>query len=108
MTITTRIAVAVAALFAVGALAFTLVPAGTANTDCGWWFSPEWDRDESRELATSLAGFGDEASAMVVARNWRECDEALSTRRNVSLGLLGAGVLIPGAVVFVGRGRRSK
>lgn len=102
------LALALAALFLLGAVAVTAAPTSTSGAQCGWWVNPEWNRDESERLATTLINIGDQSRALRVAENWRDCDAALSGRRTVTFVLLGAGVVIPVAVLFVAGGRRRQ
>lgn len=89
-----------------GALAFSFAPASSGGSECGWWGSPEWGEAESKDLARrALETPGGEGIAFSTARAYRECNEKLVARRNVSLGLLAVALLLPAGIVYVGRSR---
>jgi hypothetical protein len=118
-SIATRLAIAVGLLFVFGALAATFLPASpSTGGGCGTWIAPEYDRERVAQLVErgqrvveDSAGLGLDtsdlqASTVGLVRAYVECDEALGTRRTLSLGMLGLAVLLPGAVIFVA-GRRE-
>ena len=118
MTTLQRAAVALGALLVLGAVAATFLPTSPEGVTCGTWVSPEWSDSgvdelvgQAEDLAEEygdFAGAGDQAEAMAAnaLRNQRLCDDALSTRRTVSLVLLGLAVLVPASLLFVGGGQR--
>lgn len=117
----TRLALAIGALLALGAIAVTLAPTSptaAGDSGCGTWLSPGYDRAEVAELfdtavdldqkVSQLGGDTSElqASTLAVVRAYEACDKALDTRRTVALSMLGLAVVLPMAVLFVG-GRRD-
>lgn len=118
----TRLAITVGVLLALGAIAVTLTPTSptaAAATGCGTWLSPEFEREEvadgfgeaveAEETLSTLGGDTTElqASMLALVRAYEACDKALSTRRTVTLSMLGLAVALPVAVLFVG-GRRDR
>lgn len=104
-----RLAVVAGLVLLLGAGLFTFLPTNANGSTCGTWVAPEWDKDESAELAGRAADLGDEGEALAreVATNYRQCTDALSTRRLLSIGLLVGAVLLPAGIVFVGRGQTA-
>lgn len=118
-----RLALVAAVVLFAGALAATFLPTEPLpSLKCGTWVAPEWDEDEAQKMIEGLRETYEKADALGaediagdsygLARNIRrateECGAALSTRRTVALSLLGLAVLVPGAIVFVARGRRPE
>ncbi|MDN4174752.1 hypothetical protein QWY28_17455 [Nocardioides sp. SOB77] len=106
MTMPQRLAAALAVLLLAGAIAATFLPTFPQGATCGTWLSPEWKSDQSDELVDDFLELGAVGDAASVRLRQRLCDDALGTRRTVSLVLLGAAVLVPGAVLLVAGGRR--
>ena len=113
-----RLALVTGLTLLLGAVLFTALPANVSNTECGWWVAPEWSESESRELGERYLAVAEEAStmegggelfeqsgaqAMKVANSYRACTDKLSTRRNLTLGLLASAVLVPAGILYVGR-----
>ena len=115
-----RLALVVGWALLLGAVALTFAPSHAIDATCGWWFTPEWNRERSKEIADGymdmahesqadphgspeIAEFegGARASALEVAQNYRACTDELTRRRNISLGLLAGGVVVPVAIRFV-------
>lgn len=106
---TRRIALVAGLGLLLAALAFSFAPASAGVAECGWWGSPEWTEAESRDIAERAAAVpGGEGLAISTARAYRDCADTLSARRNVSLGLAASALLVPGAVLFVGRRKGSQ
>ncbi|UAL28425.1 hypothetical protein K8W59_11090 [Nocardioides rotundus] len=99
------------------ALLLTFLPAsGDNGSPCGTWVSPAMSEDELRETNEKARGVIDEGlidtfelEAQMVAANadFRQCQDTLSSRRLWSLLALGAGVLVPVGILYVGGGRRE-
>ena len=121
MSMWLRAAAVLAAVLFLGAVAATFLPTSPQGATCGTWVAPEWD-DESTQRLLDRAGvlregagidpsgeLGAEVAGLAasVSASKRLCDDALSTRRTVALVLLGAAVLVPAGVLFVGAGRRE-
>lgn len=113
-----RIAIAAAVLLLLGAVAATFLPTSPNGATCGTWISPEWGEKETDELVESTRGLVEQslsdelaAEAYAIAAGAREsqrvCSDALSTRRTISLVLLGLAVLVPVGVMFIAGGRRE-
>jgi len=117
MTLVQRLAVAVGALCLVGAALATFLPTSPQGATCGTWVAPEWTDEGTRQLVedgSELAKydglFGDSRGAGIAyaaAASKRVCDDALGTRRTISIVLLVLGVGGPALVLFVGRERRD-
>lgn len=122
MSVWTRSAIAVGAVLLAAAVAVTFVPASPSGATCGNWLAPEWDQDKVGELLDQYESIYDQAqasgqddianeaagSAAGVAEAHRVCSNALSTRRVVSLVLVGLAVVVPIGVLFVAGGRRKR
>jgi hypothetical protein len=115
----TLVAVVVLGVFALAAM---FLPTEKAGADCGTWPAPEYSDAKMAELAESYAGLDVEsmtalgmgadvaalgANARAIATAKAACDDALSTRRNLTFGLLAGVALVPAGVVFVGRTKRD-
>lgn len=114
---TKRIAIVVGLGLLLGAVLFTAWPTSAQDSKCGHWFNPEWDRERSQNLAQEFFDLAEEAEASgddeiraesesraySIASSYRRCDDALATRRNLSIGLLIAAGVIPAAILYVGR-----
>lgn len=122
---TKRIAIVAGLALLLGAALFTLLPTSASGATCGHWFSPEFtkanvsdllgrqaDLDAQIESSGDIPGNAElaaenEASAARLIENYRACDDALDTRRNLSIGLLIAAGVVPAAILFVG-GRKDQ
>lgn len=117
-----RATLVVVVVLGLAALAVMFIPTERAGSDCGTWPAPEYSDARIAELAESYAGVDVEslealgegdvvaglaADARGVAVAKIACDEALSTRRNLTLGLLAGLVVVPAVAVFVGRAKRD-
>ena len=113
-----RLAVVTWVLLLFAAVGATFLPTSPEGYTCGSWVDPEWGRESSDELVAEYEALADRAEgtpyeeravagAAGVRLAQRACDDALGTRRTVSLALLGAAVLVPTCVLFVGAGRRE-
>ena len=119
MSVVSRLALVLGVLLLGGAAGVAFLPASPSGVTCGTWVSPEWDRERAQVMAEDAADTAEQADAMGadalageagglalrVARNYRLCDDTLSGRRTWSLILLGAAVIVPAAVLFVGAAR---
>ena len=77
--------------------------------------TPEFKKSESKKMAEkTLALAVDEPgyesvnadiadSAREIAIRWRDCNDKLTTRRNVSIGFLLAAGLVPAGILYVGK-----
>lgn len=119
LSLLARAAIVIGALFFIGAAAATFLPASPDGATCGTWVDPEWTDEAVDDLlddwegiynSTAGTSFGQglasEAvgSAMSIKASKTACDDALGTRRTISIVLLAGAVLVPAAVMFVGRG----
>lgn len=92
-------------------------PTEKMGADCGTWASPELSDARMADLerrydsldtdAMIELGMGDDVTELAGQRGYIAaakvaCDDALSTRRNVTVGLFGGAVLLPLLVMFVG------
>lgn len=121
-SLTGRLAIALGVLLVVAAVLVTFVPASPSGATCGNWVAPEWDDDTTAQLLEQARSLYDEASAAGqdaiasqalgsgtgIAKAHQVCSDALSTRRAVSLVLVGLAVVVPIGVLFVGGGRRKR
>ena len=115
-----RIAIAAAVILFLGAVAATLLPTSPQGATCGTWVTPEWQEDEVDEFVESSldlaerdptgGGISGEVVGMAAGARaaQRLCDDALGTRRTVTLVLVGLMVAVPVALVFIGAGRRTE
>lgn len=117
MSLVTRIAVVIAATFLLAAAAATFLPTEPSGVEgCGSWVAPELSDDEYDGMIEDYSGMYDDASrlgmggdvyggAANLARMKRACDDALATRRTLTIFLLGGAILVPAGVLFVGKRR---
>lgn len=107
MTVTTRVAVVAFFLLLLGAVAAADLPTSPHGAECGTWFAPHWTDSRVQEVSDKAEGLQSDGSGIVYAAEatQRACDDALGTRRTVSLVLLVLAVLVPAGVLFIGRGR---
>lgn len=115
-----RLAIVAGLVLTAGAVLVTLLPATpAAGIECGTWVAPEWDDDTTRELLDDAQRIHDRtdspeiaAGARQVARDVRRaadlCAPALSARRAIALSLAGLALILPAAVIWVGRSRRDE
>lgn len=113
MTLVQRLAIAVGALCLAGAALAVFLPTSPEGAVCGTWVAPEWGDEETQELLEKnqelakydelLGDNGSAGRAVAIAESKRLCDDALGTRRTVSIALLILGVVGPALVLFVGR-----
>lgn len=111
LTVVGMVVLALAGLFA------TFAPTEKAGADCGTWVSPAYTDEDMAELGEAYddldttamieLGMGDDvaelaADARGIAAAKIACDDALSTRRNISVALFGALVLLPILTMFLG------
>lgn len=117
-----RAAIVTAVVFAIAALAVMFMPTEKAGADCGTWPAPEFSDARMAKLADSYddldleamrtLGMGDDAAELeaggrsIVAAKIA-CDDALSARRNATLGLLAGLLIVPGGMVFVSRAKND-
>lgn len=95
------------------AAAVTFAPAHGNGASCGTWLDPTFSASDARtgadayELGASL-GAGDlAASGVAVTLAYRECSDALHTRRTWATVMLGLAVLLPAGIGFVAAGRKT-
>jgi hypothetical protein len=117
MSLLTRIAVVLGIALLLAAVAATFLPTEPDGVEgCGSWVAPGISDGEYEDLIAEYGDLYDDAEALGVesrvyggaanlANAKRSCDDALGTRRTVSLLLLGGAVLVPAGVLFVGRRR---
>lgn len=112
----TRLAIALGAILALGAIAVSFAPASptaAGDASCGTWLVPEYDRQEVADLLGRAVDLDEQssrlgvdsselqASTLAVIRAYEACDGALSRRRTLALSLTGLAVALPIAVLFV-------
>ena len=113
MTLTTRLAIVTGVVLLLGALAAWAVPSSGPNGwGCGRWTDEQMDGEEIAQLLDDTAALGGvdpelEARARGIGEDYLACREILASRREWTLGLLGAAVVLPAGVLFVGAGRRK-
>lgn len=79
MRTSTRLAIAIGLLCAIGALAFTFLPASSANgASCGTWVAPEMSREEVADLVDAIDGLNEVNDAVGAGRDnsgeaWAHC-----------------------------------
>lgn len=119
-----RIAIALGALLLLcGALA-TFLPTSPEGATCGTWVAPEWTDEDMQDVADA-AEVGEDLAALNIdgsldgqlsdlsgaayaaVASKRLCDDALGTRRTVSIVLLILGVVAPAGVLFIAGARRD-
>ena len=122
MNTLTRISIVIAAVFVVGgvAMSFTSVTL-ESGTNCGSWVSPHYDDETLAEVAEGFAFSdflseqaeerGDDTSDLDMANaallaEIEDCDDALSSRRILSLALLVMAIVGPGVLFFIRGGRK--
>lgn len=112
-----RSAIAVGVLCLLGAVAATFLPASPQGASCGTWVAPEWTAEKTDALVERAMDLTDQSLSDDIADQGyslaanarlaqRLCDDALGTRRTVTLVLLGAGIVVPAALLFVAGARR--
>lgn len=108
MSLLARLAVVAGVVLLLGAVAATFLPTSPQGATCGSWVDPEWKDDETDELVRGWQDLGQDGEAIGVRMVKRACDDALSTRRTVSLVLLGSAVVVPTGIAFVGGATRRR
>jgi len=117
-----RLAIALGVLFLVAAAIVTFAPTSPSGASCGNWIAPEWTDAKTQDIIDRSSRTYDQASALgaddladesariaISARRAHDlCADSLSTRRTLAIVLLGLGIVVPIAVLFVDGGRRRK
>lgn len=119
MSVTTRVAIVAFFVCILGAVASLVLPTSPQGANCGTWLAPEWTDSGTAEIVDGTEALREQSldpelsedgtsMAYAAVTSKRLCDDALGTRRTVSLVLLGMAVIVPAGVVFVGRGRSER
>jgi|SRR6478752_6549633 len=118
MSVTTRVAIVAFFICVLGSVAALVLPTSPQGASCGTWLAPEWTDSGTQRILDSTEDVREQnldadlaqdgaSIAYIAATSKRLCDDALGTRRTVSLVLLGLAVVVPAGIVFVGRARED-
>lgn len=85
-------------------LSYTQVD-GETTTDCGQWWHPAVTADDVTQMRATVGDRANTPAGRKAIGGMQalktECDSARASRRNVVIGLGAAGVVIPGALLFI-------